>query len=206
MQLRLQTHLTGEQYVSQQLWRDAMLTRCPLHPYGGCGFARHGTYERVSPPGTRIARWYCRKGRCTFSLLPDCLAARLSGTLEEVEAVVETVEKAPRLAAAANELRLDIELPGALRWRRRRVQAVHRSLHLIKGLLPEPFAACLPTLLAFRQLLAVACVLVTVREIAAAHLPALPPPLGLRLPPYRGGEPKTPYQQRAGPDPPAAWV
>ena len=36
-------------------------------------------------------------------------------------------------------LRLDIELPGALRWVRRRVQAVHASLNLLKGLLPERF-------------------------------------------------------------------
>ena len=39
-----------------------------MHPQGGCGFARHGSYERVDPPGTRIARWYCRVGHQTFSL------------------------------------------------------------------------------------------------------------------------------------------
>ncbi|MCH7766403.1 MAG: polyprenyl synthetase family protein [Acidobacteria bacterium] len=33
----------------------------------------------MSPPGARIARWYCRREPCTFSLLPDCLAARLCG-------------------------------------------------------------------------------------------------------------------------------
>jgi hypothetical protein len=67
--------------LRKQGWLSATLPRCPLHPQGGCGFARHGTYERVSPPGTRVARWYCPEGHCTFSLLPDCLAARLSGTL-----------------------------------------------------------------------------------------------------------------------------
>jgi hypothetical protein len=35
-----------------------------------------------------VARWYCRKAHQTFSLLPDCLAARLSGALVEVETVV----------------------------------------------------------------------------------------------------------------------
>lgn len=204
MQLRFATHLTGEQYVTQQAWRDATLPRCPLHPDGGCGFARHGVYERVSPPGTFIARWYCPEGHCTFSLLPDCLAARLSGTLEEIEAVVTTVEQAPSLEAAAQSLRLDIELPGALRWMRRRVQAVHRALHLLKGLRPDLFAACPPTLLAFGQLLAVASVLVGLREMAAVYLPCLPPPLGLRPPPYPGGEPTTAFQQRAGPAPPPA--
>ena len=55
---------------------------------------RHGTYPRLSPPGARIARWRCRQGHCTFSLLPDCLAARLPGDLAEVEAVVGAVEQA----------------------------------------------------------------------------------------------------------------
>ena len=57
MQLRFSSDLTDEEYISQQAWRNASLKRCPLHPKGGCGFARHGTYERLSPPGTRIARW-----------------------------------------------------------------------------------------------------------------------------------------------------
>ena len=75
-------------------WRLASLARCPLHPRGGCGFARHGTYERMSPPGTQIARWYCPQGHRTFSLLPDHLAARFPGTLSEIEQVVATVEQA----------------------------------------------------------------------------------------------------------------
>jgi hypothetical protein len=89
VQLRYACALTGAHYVTQQAWEQASLPRCPLHPQGGCGLARHGTYRRVSPPGTRIACWYCRRGHRTFSLLPDCLAARLSGTLSEVEAVVD---------------------------------------------------------------------------------------------------------------------
>lgn len=203
MQLRFATNLTDEQYVKTQAWRDATLPRCPLHPSGGCGFARHGTYERVVPPGTRIARWYCPEGHRTFSLLPDCLAARTSGTLEEVEAVVRAVEQAPSLESAAQSLRLDIELPGALRWLRRRVHAVHRALHLLKGLRPELFATCPSTLLAFGQLLALTGVLVGLREIAAVHLHVLPPPLGLRPPLAPGGEVKPPFQHRVGPDPPA---
>lgn len=38
---------------------------------------------------------YCPTGHYTFSLLPDSLAARLSGTLAEVEAVVRAAEEAP---------------------------------------------------------------------------------------------------------------
>lgn len=140
-------------------------------------------------------------------MLPDCFAARLSGTLAEVEHVVEAVERAPSLEAAAAQLRLDIELPGALRWIRRRVKAVHRTLHLLKGLFPDTFADTLPTLLAFRQVLGVdALLLLRLREIAAPHLAVLPPVVGFRPPLARGGEPGAPCQHGTGPDPPAAWA
>ena len=91
----------GEGYVRAQAWRDASLERCPNHPHGGCSFARHGTYARKTARGTRIARWYCPESHTTFSLLPDCLAARLPGTLDEVEQVVAHAEQAPSRRAAA---------------------------------------------------------------------------------------------------------
>jgi hypothetical protein len=100
--LRFQTGLTRKQYVSRRAWRDASRACCPLHPRGNCSFARHGTYERVSPPGTRIPRWYCPPGHGTFSLLTDCFASRLSGTLPELEAVVLAVDQAKGLEAAAS--------------------------------------------------------------------------------------------------------
>ncbi len=204
MQLRFETPYTSTQYVTQQAWRNASLKRCPLHPYGGCSFARHGTYERVSPPGTRIPRWYCPEGHCTFSLLADCFAARLSGTLCETEAVVEQVERARSLEAAADVLRPEIELPGVLRWMRFRVQSVHLIFTLLKGLMPEWFLACEPTLFSFRQELALRWVLPALREIAAIHLPVLPSPLGFRPPSPLSGESKSLDQQRTGPDPPQA--
>ena len=43
------------------------------------GLARHGTYARKTPRGTRIARWYCPQSHTTFSLLPDCLARAAAG-------------------------------------------------------------------------------------------------------------------------------
>ncbi|MGB7933432.1 MAG: hypothetical protein WCH04_14615 [Gammaproteobacteria bacterium] len=46
----MECELTGEEYISQQAWRKTSLPRYPLHPHGGCGFARHGTYEQRSPP------------------------------------------------------------------------------------------------------------------------------------------------------------
>lgn len=202
VQLRFATGLTSTEYVTQKAWRDASLDRCPLHPHGGCSFARHGTYERVSPPGTRIPRWYCPQGHRTFSLLPDCFAARLSGTLCEVEAAVEQVEQAPNLEAAADRLRLDIELPGALRWMRRRVRAVHGALTTLKGLEPARFLPCEPTLASFRRQIKGDAVLPALRDIADRHLFALAPPLGFAGPPRGGGEPARGAQHRGGPDPP----
>ena len=206
MQLRFATSVTGEEYVSQELWLDASLPRCPLHPKGGCGFARHGTYERLSPPGTLIARWYCPQGHRTFSLLPDCLAARLPGTLAEVEAVVAAVEQAESLEAACTELRLDIELPGVLRWVRRRVQAIHGLLNTLKGLMPERFAGCEPRLDAFAEHLGIEAVLQALQQIAALYLASLPAPLGFGPRRARSGEPDRAYQQAAGPDPPALFA
>jgi len=204
VQLRLATGSTSKEYVTHQAWRDATLERCPLHPAGGCSFARHGTYERVNPPGTRIPRWYCPEGHCTFSLLADCFAARLSGSLQEVEQVVFVAEQALSREAAADALRLDIELPGALRWLRRRLKPVHAALTLLLGLFPDLFAGCLPTVSAFRQRLGCAWVLPALREIAEVRLAQLPPPLGFRPPPAHAGEAESPNQQQAGPDPPAA--
>ena len=204
MQLRFETSFTSKEYVTHQAWRDATLERCPLHPAGGCSFARHGTYDRVNPPGTQIPRWYCPEGHCTFSLLADCFAARLSGSLQEVEEVVVAAEQAASREAAADALRLDIELPGALRWMRRRLKAVHTALTLILGLFPDLFAGCLPTVSAFQQCLGVDWVLPVLREIAEAQLQQLPPPLGFRAPLAHGGKPQSPNQQQAGPDPPAA--
>ena len=204
VQLRYECHLTGEDYVTQQAWCNASLQRCPLHPQGGCGFARHGTYQRLSPPGTRIARWYCPQGRQTFSLLPDCLAVRLPGTLAEVEAVVYAVEQAGGLEAACSILRLDIELPGALRWVRRRVQAIHMSLHVLLGLMPERLGGCEPRLEAFAECLGTASVLPLLRQLAAPYLPLLLTPLGFRPRSTRVGKPDSRDQHAMGPDPPPA--
>ena len=202
MQLRLATSLTSEEYVKHQAWEDATLQRCPLHPQGGCSFARHGTYERVKPPGTRIPRWYCPEGHCTFSLLADCFAARLSGSLQEVEAVVVAAEQSRTRETAADALRPDIELPGALRFIRRRLKAVYTALILILGLFPDLLVGCPASISAFRQHLGVAWVLPALREIAELQLAQLPPPLGFRPPSARGGDSRQPDQHQGGPGPP----
>ena len=114
MQLRFATTLSAQQYMRQQAWKDARLDNCPLHSTGVCGFARHGTYPRKFPPNIKIPRWYCRKARQTFSLLPDFLASRLSGTLIELEDVINKVENSPSQESAVQNMRIYIELAGFL--------------------------------------------------------------------------------------------
>ena len=137
MQIRYATNLSAEQFVQQQAWQAATLNQCPLHPQGGCGFCKNGTYRRKFPHGTQIARWYCPDGHMSFSLLPDCLASRLPGTLLEIEDVVAKVENSPSQEAAADVIRIDIELPGALRWMRRRIFLVKVALRILIELLPD---------------------------------------------------------------------
>jgi hypothetical protein len=203
VQLRFETGLTGADYVTREAWRDARLSCCPLHSRGGCGFARHGTYERKSPAGTLIARWYCPQGHRTFSLLPDHLAARFPGTLSEIEQVVITVEQARSVEAAADALRSDpVTLPSAVRWVRRRMAPVRALLTIVVGLFPQLLLGCAPTMGALRGRLACAQVLLLLRELAQLHLQALARPLGFRHPPCAGGEYQSGIQQRMGPDPP----
>ena len=108
MQIRYATDLSAEQYVQQQGWKAATLNHCPLHPQGGCGFCKNGSYTRKFPDGAKIARWYCADGHMSFSLLPDCLASRLSGSLIEIEDVLTEVENSPSQEAAADNIRIDI--------------------------------------------------------------------------------------------------
>jgi hypothetical protein len=112
-------------YVRQKEWRGARLQRCPLHPDGGCSFRRHGAYERTSPQGIRVARWYCPEGRRTFSLLPDFLCVRLPGLLSSIETAVCAATACGSIEAAADALRQDdVSLPSAIRWLRRRMRAL----------------------------------------------------------------------------------
>jgi hypothetical protein len=203
VQLRFKTGLTGAEYVTREAWRDARLSRCPLHPGGGCGFSRHGTYARKSPPGTLIARWYCRKGHCTFSLLPDHLAARFPGTLQEIEQVVATYEQEKSLEATADALRgTSISFPSAVRWVRRRVVPVRVVLTTIVGLFPHLLLGCAPSLAALRERLACVQVLMLLREIAQVHLHSLPRPLGLHHRSLASAHRKGRRQQYMGKDPP----
>lgn len=205
MQVRLATRVTSEDYVTGKLWQCATLS-CPWHPLGGCGWARHGTYQRVTPANTHIARWYCPTARRTVSALPDCLASHRSGTLDRCEAYVRVLEQAPSIESACDQLRTDIELPGAIRFLTRLLRAIHTALRAIKGLCPVQFICCQPTLTEFASLLDTSSVLMQLREILTPHLPNLPAPLGFNPPSNTVQTPRLAHQHGMGRDPPAAFI
>jgi len=202
--LRFETGLTSEEYVSREAWRDASLAVCPNHRQGGCSLKRHGTYERKTPSGARIARWYCRESHTTFSLLPDCLAARLPGTLQVLEDAVVVAEQSASLEAAAASLRPTVELPGALRWLRRRRRYVQHTLIVVIGLLPELLVGCAPTITAVRSRLGQTAVLMHLRGRAGTYLPSLLAPLGFSSLAGTDGGVTRRHQQPMGPDPPVS--
>lgn len=125
----------------------------------------------------RIARYYCPTAHETFSLLPDCLASRFPGDLDDLERVVAQVEVAPSIEAAADVLRPDIVLPSAVRWVRRRLTVVRTTLLAVVTLLPDLFGGA-AHVGAVRVALDTDHALVTLRARAAPLLAVLPRPLG----------------------------
>jgi hypothetical protein len=124
-----------------------------------------------------------------------------------VEAAVEAAEVAASQEAALEQVRAAAEpdavtLLAGLRWLRRRLSAVRAALVAMVTLVPS-LSGCRPTLAALRERLGVTEVLVTMRDIAAAHLPAMSSPLGFRARArgVRSERPRSPH--KVGPDPPA---
>jgi hypothetical protein len=147
----------------------------------------------------RIARWYCPEGRRTFSLIPDFLAARLPGLLAAIEKDVIEAGSARSTEAAADVLRgLDISLPCAVRWLRRRVTAVRASISAAAAIAPRWISSLMTEVTARR---CPAPVLLRLRtELAPEILDRLPPPLGFqRARPQNKHSPD--HQHDVGPDP-----
>lgn len=168
MQLPLHTRSSAEAYVAAEEWRSADLPVCPLHPIGGCRLARHGTYLRVKPRGIRIARWYCPQGHRTFSLLPDFLSARLPGLLAEVEEIVGISSRAPSIEAAAAAAReVDLSLPSAVRWLRRRLEPVQVAIRVMRDSFDATVSVGEPGFLVHLR-----------RDLDVQMLSRLPPPIG----------------------------
>ena len=185
MQVLWKEITAADRYVADRMWQRAILCDCPLHPQGGCGLRKLGTYERVRPVGIRVARFWCPLARVSISLLPAFLAARMSGSLDEVEAVVLAVEQAGSVAAAVDVVH-PADAKGAIgsvcaaRSIRRRLQAVRAALLAVVSLFADHLTGVAPTITALRHALATEHVLVAVRELAVRHLGALPAPVGLR--------------------------
>jgi hypothetical protein len=151
----------------------------------------------------RITRYYCPRAQETFSLLPDCLASRFPGDLDDLERVIAHVETARSIEAAADQLRPDTVLPSAVRWVRRRLTLIRATLLAVVTLLPDRFAGE-TSLGAVRAALATEQALVTLRAEAASLLPALPRPLGFRRPSRAGPAPRPIPQHDLGADPAAS--
>lgn len=151
----------------------------------------------------RIARYYCPESHTTYSLLPDCLSSHFRGDLADVEEVVAIVEASGSVESAADVLRpIDISLPCAVRWIRRRLQPVRAALLAMFTLLPQIFAGCTPSVGEARRILCTTSALPSLRELSADRLGVLPPPLGFgpRVKPRRRRRQRR--QQKMGADPP----
>jgi hypothetical protein len=154
----------------------------------------------------RVARLRCPKEGVTISLLPDFLAARLSGTLSEVERAVEVAEGSSSHERAASQIRPADEegavtLPSALRWLRRRLVPVRAALRALVTLLPE-LVGCAPTLAAVRERLGVGEALMALRRLGEGVLPALAAPLGFRARARQVTKRSRQPPHEVGPDPP----
>lgn len=159
-----------------------MRIRCPQCPDDGPEMHGHGSYGRKG--GWRVKRLYCPVCRRTCSLLPSWLAARLSGTLAEVERVVRVAASSATREQAADRLRpLEKGLQGSLRWLRRRVQGVTLALDQLGQLAPTAWGGLEATVESFGERLGTARedVLEQLRRTVEADLlQRLPRPLGFR--------------------------
>ncbi len=203
-QVRYNTDLTVEEYISRKAWRDASVPACPFHQQGGCQLRPHGSYARKIPEGVRVRRFRCPQSGQTVSLLPDCLAAHLPGTLAEVEQVVRAAVQPgfPRGGWKRLHSSRYVGMAGARRWVARRVERVRLCLALLTTLLPESCGRVEPTVEAFGSALGTAAVLVTLRSVAATELAVLPVPVGFsrRIPAVKPAS--QPVQHATGRSPP----
>ena len=115
-------------------------------------------------------------------MLPLCLAAHVSGSLDGIEEAVRQSREARSFAAAARQARPAEECgpAGAERWLRRRVGWLQEVLRLVRGLYPAQFGGAEETLEGFERHLGSRQVLRELRTVAKAHLPDLPAPVGFQ--------------------------
>ena len=167
--VRFTTQLTPDQYVNQQEWKKSKLLACPRHPRGGCTFHMHGTYGRKWPEGMRIRRHYCRTSQKSFSLIPDFLAARVSGCLHQIEDVVAHVEDGRSQQHTWEQLtallRPQSGHKAALRWIQRRVFWVKVAFAMLAGPCPNMLLGLGESILRARVAWRQPCVLVHIHRL-----------------------------------------
>lgn len=184
MQLIWKDVVADEAYVSGRAWERAILCECPLHLDGGCRIERLGSYRRVWPRGCRIPRFWCPVAGTSISLLPETLAAGVTGSLDTIEAAVDAVDAHGIAGAVEVVFPADAErfvgVTSALRLLRRRVRWVRAVLLAIVTLLADRFAGIAPTLEAMREALGTSRVLVALRALPEIDVGLFAHPLGLR--------------------------
>lgn len=205
VQLRSDTKLTVEQYISQKAWLSATLPSCPVHGRG-CQPIGNGYYWRKYPQPLAVARFYCERARTTFSLLPDFLSSRYRGTLAEFEEVCVLAESGDCLTVANTlrsiEVAATISAPSAERWVKRRLVLFEITVLALLGVLAEALEGVRHAT-ELRQRLACPQALVALRALCAQNLAAFPPPLGFG--PWPSRQPQKPLGRphTMGPEPPA---
>jgi hypothetical protein len=115
--------------------------------------------------------------------------------VEAKVAAGESIEK------AAERIRPDIQLPGAVRWVRQRRGAVRMALLALVTLLPGQLGNE-PRLGDVRKVLGTEHALMRLREIGVAHLRSMAPHFGFGPRPKRRWRRRRRSQQGTGPDPP----
>jgi hypothetical protein len=134
-------------------------------------------------------------------VLPGCPSHVQPAAGLHVVATRGTVEESPSVEAAAGKLRPDIDLPGAVRWVRRRLQGIRTSLLILLTVLPGRLGTS-AQIRDVRKVLQTERCLVSLREVGSVQLSSLPRPLGFRPWRERTIEGERPLQHKTGPDPP----
>ncbi len=133
--------------------------------------------------------------------MPDCIAARYSSSLDEIEHVVVTVEQASSFEQACFDLRPELRPAGRRRWVRRRINRVRLFLTLAVTLGVVALSSEL-RVVDLRDQLGTHRALATLRAPVSQWLLNLPTPAGFAPRHERAWKASSVTQHKVGPDPP----
>ncbi len=133
--------------------------------------------------------------------MPDCIAARYSSSLDEIEDVVVAVEQASSFEQACFDLRPELRPSGRRRWVRRRVNRVRlfRTLAVTLGVVELGSKLRLVEL---RNRLGTHRALAMLRAPVSEWLIKLPTPAGFARRHESAWRISSVTQHKVGPDPP----